>query len=110
MTVLITLDDFLNIKMKLKDSLASRLEEEILMNGDIQFEPKNDDEASLFTTPVVDSKTVMKLSPVIEGMTGKKIKPEWIKNGGYDSVDEAIAHLLKQLELDFSHEGGAQND
>lgn len=105
MTIHITLNDFLDIKAKLKDSLANRLEEEILMDGDMQFEPKSEDEASLFATPIVDSKTVMKLSPVVEAMTGKKIKPEWIKKGGYDSVDEAIIHLLKQLELDFSEMG-----
>lgn len=105
MTAHITLKDFLNIKGKLKDSLANRLEEEILMDGDMQFEPTSDDESSLFATPVVDSKTIMKLSPAVEAMTGKKIKPEWIKKGGYDSVDEAIADLLKQLELDFSQRG-----
>jgi acyl carrier protein len=106
MTVRITLKDFLGVKATLRDSLINRLEEEILMDGDMQFEPQNDDEASLFTTPIVDSKTVMKLSPAVEAMTGKKIKPEWIKKGGYESVDDAIAHLLKQLELDFSEKEG----
>lgn len=106
MTFHITLNDYLSIKTTLKDSLADRLEEEILMDGDMQFEPQSDDEANLFATPTVDSKTVMKLSPIVEAMTGKKIKPEWVKKGGYDSVDEAIIHILNQLELDFSETEG----
>lgn len=110
MTVIINLKGFQDIKNTLKDSLATRLEEEILMNGEVQFEPEDEDEAALFATPVVDSKTVMKLSPIVEQMTGKKIKTEWIKNGGYESVDEAIAHLLEQLELDFSHERETENE
>jgi hypothetical protein len=110
MTALITIEKFQDIRDILRDSLATRLEEEVLMSGEVQFEPEDEDEAALFTTPVVDSKTVMKLSPIVELMTGKKIKTEWIKNGGYDSVDEAIAHLLKQLELDFSQEKEAENE
>lgn len=106
MTSITTLDEFATVKGALYQSLAVRLEEEVLMNGEVPFEPRDEDEAALFATPVVDSKTVMKLSPIVESMTGKKIKPEWIRNGGYESVDEAITHLLEQLELDFSNGEG----
>lgn len=41
----------------------------------------------------------MNLSPTVEKHTGSKLDPAWIKCGGYDSVSEAVNHLMEQLEL-----------
>lgn len=59
------------------------------------------EEESLWGSPVVDSKAVISVSPVIEKHTGVKLKPSWIKPGGYDSVNDAVNSLIEQLELDL---------
>lgn len=90
--------EFLKIKDELSRKITGELEIEIEMSD---FETDNEDEEDLWTTPLVDSKSVIKLSPIVEEMTGQKIKPEWIKPGGYDSLEDAISHLVQQLELDL---------
>jgi hypothetical protein len=95
-TVCKNIDDFRKVKPDLEADLARALEEEALI---AEFE--NEEEEDLWDCASVDSKAVIKLSPIVEEHTGKKVKPEWIKPGGYDSVDEAITHLMEQLELEF---------
>jgi len=94
------IDDFRQLKPDLETDLTRALEEEALM---AEFE--NEEEEDLWDCASVDSKAVIKLSPIVEEHTGKKVKPEWIKPGGYDSVDEAITHLMEQLELEFRPAG-----
>lgn len=99
-TVCKNIDDFRQLKPDLETDLTRALEEEALM---AEFE--NEEEEDLWDCASVDSKAVIKLSPIVEEHTGKKVKPEWIKPGGYDSVDEAITHLMEQLELEFRPAG-----
>lgn len=75
---------------------------------DFEFEEHED--KNLFETPTVDSKSVIKLSPIIEETTGRKIKPEWIRPGGYDSVEEAVADLIRQIELDLTPSGSSGDE
>jgi hypothetical protein len=56
-------------------------------------EPKTD----LWDLPTVDSKTVCKLSPIVLEITGQKLDPKWVRKGGYESVDEAIADLMAHI-------------
>jgi len=94
-----SLDNFYEAKDSLIKDLTEALELEIEM-ADFDIEEHEDED--LFDTPVVDSKAVVKLSPIVEELTGKKIKPEWIKSGGYTSVEEAIGDLVRQIELELS--------
>ncbi len=89
---------FLKIKDDFSEKIKAELEIEVDMSG---FEVEDENEDDLWDTPLVDSKTVIKLSPFVEKMTGHKIKPEWIKPGGYDSLEGAVSHLVQQLELDL---------
>lgn len=95
--------EFLKIKDELSEKIKVELEIEIDMSD---FETADENEEDLWDTPLVDSKSVIKLSPIVEKMTGHKIKPEWIKPGGYDSLEDAVSHLVKQLELDLQKAGG----
>lgn len=95
----LSLKDFL----KLKSELISKLTAELEYEKEMSSFTADDEESDIWETPVVDSKTVVKLSPIVEELTGKKIKPEWIKCGGYESVEEAVEHLVKQIELDFEN-------
>lgn len=88
-------DEFPAIKDDLIDALTVKLKEEIELS---EFDT---DEDELWGTPSVDSKTMIKLSPVVEEYTGKKINPKWLKPGGYETVEEAVGDLVEQLELDF---------
>ena len=97
-TVKLAYEDFLKIKDTLSEKISSVLEEEIEMS---EFETADESEEDLWDTPLVDSKSVIKLSPIVEEMTGYKIKPEWIKPGGYDSLENAVSHIVQQLELDL---------
>lgn len=56
-------------------------------------EPKTD----LWDLPTVDSKTVCKLSPIVQEKTGQKLDPKWVRKGGYESVDAAIVDLMARI-------------
>ena len=84
---------FDEIKADLKKELADELEEEV------SFDDFDSEDSGLWETPAVDSKAVVNLSPTAEKHTGSKLDPAWIKCGGYDSVSEAVNHLMEQLEL-----------
>ena len=47
--------------------------------------------------PTVDSKTVCKLSPILEKITGHKLKPSWVRKGGYQSISEAVADVMAKV-------------
>ena len=51
----------------------------------------------LWELPTVDSKTVCKLSPIVESITGHKLKAPWVRKGGYDSVPEAVADVMAKI-------------
>jgi len=102
-TSMLSYKGFLKIKDELSKRIKSELEVEIEMS---EFETEDENEEDLWNTPLVDSKSVIKLSPIVEEMTGHKIKPEWIKPGGYDSLEEAVSHLVQQLELELQKAEG----
>ena len=87
--------EYEGIKEELKTELIAELETEVEF---AEFETDND---GLWDTPAVDSKAVVKLSPTIEKYTGAPIDLTWIKRGGYDSVPEAVEHIMEQLELEL---------
>ena len=99
----ISSSDFKGVKGELAAKLSEHLEMEIAMSElevTTELEPGSD----LFDAPLVDSKTVVKLSPIVEEITGRQIKSEWIKSGGYDSVEEAVNHLVEVLESEIQKE------
>lgn len=89
-----TPDDFSRIKSDLKAALLAGLKSEVAMN---EFE--HDD--GLGSVPAVDSKTVVRLSPIVKKFTGKEIDNTWIKQGGYNSIDEAINHLMENIKKTY---------
>jgi acyl carrier protein len=84
---------------KIKETLKSELTEEL--KSEVEFAEFETDNEGLWDTPAVDSKAVIKISPVVEKHTGKQLDPSWIKCGGYESVPEAVDHIIEQLELEF---------
>lgn len=91
----ITKAEYKKLKKKLKAELIDELDSEV------QFAEFETDDEGLWDTPAVDSKAVVKISPVVESYTGTQLDPSWIKCGGYDSVLEAVDHIMEQLELEF---------
>lgn len=85
--------DFLNLLPK----LMGRLTEDLLREQEDCALPdlKKD---SLWDTPEVDSKTVAKLSPAVRELTGEPLDPRWIKRGGYQTVEEAVVHIIGQIK------------
>ncbi len=91
----INVDQFEAIEADLSAQLSVRLQEEIDM---LEFEIKDEANDLYEDLPVVDSKAVVKLSPLVEKMTGRKIDVKWIKKGGYDSKEEALDDLLAKIK------------
>jgi len=77
--------------------LMSRLTKDLMREQDDCALPdlKND---PLWDTPEVDSKTVAKLSPAVKELTGESLDPRWIRRGGYQTVEEAVAHIISQIK------------
>jgi len=90
----ITADQFDAIEADLAAQLSDRLQEELDM---LAFEITDESNDLYEDLPAVDSKAVVKLSPIVEKMTGRKIDVKWIKKGGYDSKDEALSDLLAKI-------------
>jgi hypothetical protein len=44
--------------------------------------------------PVVDSKTVCKLSPIVKELLGRRLDPSWVRKGGYESVEDAVQDVI----------------
>lgn len=96
----IGLAQYETIERSLNLQLHERLQEEVDMS---EFETKEEDNDLYDDLPVVDSKTVVKLSPLVERMTGRKIDIAWIKKGGYDSVSDAVDDLLSHVKNACEH-------
>jgi hypothetical protein len=47
--------------------------------------------------PDIDSKAVVKASPIINKYLGVKLDPHMIRKGGYDSFDHLLGDLLPKL-------------
>jgi hypothetical protein len=91
----LTLSEFKAREEEIRTALRSALETELL---DCAIpELGGDASTDLWDLPVVDSKTVVKLSPVLDDLIGHRINPSWIKKGGYSSVDEAVNDLMDKI-------------
>ena len=44
--------------------------------------------------PTVDSKAVARLAPIFKRHTGRPLNIRHIRPGGYDSIEEAVRHLV----------------
>lgn len=91
-TVKMTPAEFQQKRAALKNALTKGLKKEL---SDCAWEPEPG--TDLWELPTVDSKTVCKLSPIVEEMTGQKLKAVWIRKGGYGSVDEAVTDLMARI-------------
>lgn len=76
----------------LAKALADGLDKEL---KDCAWQP--DPTTDLWDLPTVDSKTVCKLSPIVEKITGHKLKPSWVRKGGYPSIEEAVADVIAKV-------------
>lgn len=50
--------------------------------------------SGLWDLPTVDSKTVCKLSPIVEGILDRRLEPAWVRKGGYDTVEAAVQDVV----------------
>lgn len=86
------------------DEIASELTQSL---GEWHEDEKNDLDADLpadLTSdplfedmPEIDSKSVVKASPIIRKLLGAELDPKLIRKGGYTSFDDLIADLLPKL-------------
>jgi hypothetical protein len=55
--------------------------------------------ASVFDgLPVIDSKTVVRASPIFKPIIGCELDVRWIRRGGYSSFDELADDLMAKIE------------
>jgi hypothetical protein len=88
---LLTLNEFTALLPKLRQRLLDGLTKEL---KDCALP---DPDTDLWDIPPVDSKTVVKLAPIIKDLIGHRLDPRWIRKGGYDSIAEAAADLIAQI-------------
>jgi len=88
---LLTADAFDDRLPELRKRLATALKREL------QDCALPDPGTDLWDLPPVDSKTVVKLSPIVSEMIGHRLRPSWIRKGGYDSINDAIEDLLTHI-------------
>jgi len=86
------IDEFRAQKADIEAALKAGLEKEL---KDCAWQP--DPDTDLWNFPTVDSKTVCKLSPIVEKMTGHKLQAKWVRRGGYESVDVAVGDLMAHI-------------
>ena len=86
--------DFLTHKEEIAASLHSALET-IIEEDSFGDDPPP--QSICNGMPVVDSKTVMKLSPDVEELVGIEIDSKWLKKGGYNTNKETIDSLLDSV-------------
>jgi len=84
---------FADLAPALSKQLTDALEKEL---ADCAWQP--DPTTDLWDLPTVDSKTVCKLSPVVQAATGHKLEAPWVRKGGYASVGEAVADVMARLQ------------
>jgi hypothetical protein len=88
---LLALEDFNAILPTLRQRLTDALTQE---QQDCALPDPTTD---LWDFPPVDSKTVAKLSPCIKELVGHRLRPSWIRKGGYASIETAVQDLLAQI-------------
>ena len=75
----------------------SRLADEVNPDEFSIGSANRDVETDLWELPEVPSKSVVKLSGLVEEHLGAKLPPEFIRPGGYKTVKEAVEHVMTQL-------------
>jgi hypothetical protein len=93
---LLSPSEFQAIRGKLEQILSEALEKERLDTA--LPESGSDPLSDLDELPPIDSKSVVKLSPLVREMTGHRLDPRWIRKGGYETVVDAITDLLTHFE------------
>lgn len=88
---LLSKSEFQKLIPELRKQLKTALEQEL---KDCSGDPSTD----LWDLPTVDSKTVCKLSPVLQSAIGHSLDPSWIRKGGYESVRDAVEHVIAQAQ------------
>lgn len=91
-TAKMTAAEFQARQADIQAALTAGLEKEL---KDCAWQPEPD--TDLWDLPTVDSKTVCKLSPVVQAATGHKLEAKWVRKGGYESVAEAVADLMAHI-------------
>jgi hypothetical protein len=66
----------------------------------VEAEPDDDlpDEDLWEDMPTVDSKAIARTSPIFQEILGIALDVKFIRRGGYSTIDEAIDHLVPQME------------
>jgi hypothetical protein len=85
----LTATEFQEKHPELVAALTAGLEKEL---KDCAWQP--DTTTDLWDLPTVDSKTVCKMSPIVESIVGQKLQPSWVRKGGYGSIAEAVAERI----------------
>jgi hypothetical protein len=80
-------------KGNIEAALTAGLEKEL---ADCAWQP-DPAATDLWDLPTVDSKTVCKLSPIVEKLTGHKLQAKWVKKGGYESIAAAVNDLMARV-------------
>ena len=89
--------EFAQLRPKLRQRLLEALKKEL---SDCAIpELGGESDSDLWDLPPVDSKTVVKLSPIVEELTQHRLQPTWIKKGGYPSEEVAVDDLLMHIAL-----------
>jgi len=59
-------------------------------------------ETPLYSTiPLIDSKIVIKSSPIFEDILGRKLPAKFIKPGGYDDFESMATDLINKFQQDM---------
>jgi len=93
---LLTPAEFQSRRAELRKRLSEALEKErtdgaLPDSGDVS-------DTDLWELPPIDSKSVVKLSPIVKELIGHRLDPQWIRKGGYSTVAEAVEDMLLHLE------------
>ena len=94
----LTVEQFEAILPSLIGRLTSNLEKELkdCALPDLGGKAGSD----LWDLPTVDSKTVCKLSPIVQELLGRRLEPAWIRKGGYPSIEAAIKDVVSNIKKD----------
>ena len=87
----------------LREELMGAAEAEADMNG---FTFPNEPGAAAIAPIPMDSLVVVDLLCSIENLLGFQPKPATVKTGGYDSVQDALDHLMPRLEKQWRKKRG----
>jgi len=92
----LTVAEFNKLLPTLIGRLTSGLENELM---DCAL-PELADSPPWDNLPTVDSKTVCKLSPIVQELLDRRLEPSWVRKGGYSSVEDAIQDVVANMKKD----------